>query len=127
MAGINRYRQVGRTLTTSVIVTSTTAKTRETKISGDTSVHLGESDRLQEIEFAVSETQEYELPINAINKVLIITSAHRFRLMFRSSALDDYVLLSVCDKQFILNGNFIGQLKLVGDYTEPTACKIVFA
>lgn len=126
MVGINRYRQLGRTLTTSFAVVCTTAKTREVKISGDNSVHLTENDPIQTLEFAVSETSEFELPENQIVKGLFITAAHRFRIMYRPSSLLEYTLLSICDKQFILNGSLLGQIKVVGEYEEPTICKLIY-
>lgn len=126
MVAISKYREVGRTLTTSFAVAITTAKTREIKISGDNSIRLTESMPLQSLEFSVRVDSEFELPENSIINGLFITAAHRFRIMHRPSSVLDYSLFSICDGQFILNGSLSGQIKIVGEYEEPTICKLIY-
>lgn len=122
---ISEYRQVGRTLITSFLVTSTTARTKETKIRGDSSIRITE-ERCVEQEFGVSTSLAFELPSDCVSKMLAITSAHRFRIFHRPTPLVEYSLFAICDKQFLFNGSLIGQFKIVGDYDVETLIKVLY-
>jgi len=123
---ISEYRQVGRTLVISFLVTSTTARTKETKIRGDSSIRLT-NEKCVEQEFGVSTSLAFELPSDCVTKLLTITSAHRFRVFYRSTPLVEYSLFAICDKQFLFNGSLIGQFKIVGDYDIETLIKVLYA
>lgn len=123
---ISKYRQTGRTLTTSFAVTSTTINTKDVKIRGDDSVRVTSTDKLVEQEVALSVTTEFELPINCVSKILAITSAHKFKIFYRSIETQDYIFFAVCDKQFLFNGAILGQFKIVGEYDIETLIKVIY-
>lgn len=127
MARISEYRQAGRTLTTSFVVTSTTINTKETKIRGDDTVRISVDEKIVEQEFSVRLDIEFELPSDCVTKLLCITSAHKFKLFYRASPSLEYNLFAICDRHFLFNGAIVGQFKIVGDYDIATHAKVIYA
>lgn len=124
---INRYRETERTLTVEVAGHLTTLKTRGTAFRQKQSVKIGSNENLTTRDIGISESEGFDLPMNGITKVLMITSPHRFKIMYRPDEMSDYVLLSVCEGLYANTGIILGQIRLVGDYTDHVRCTVVYA
>ena len=124
---INRYRENDRTLTVEVAGHLTTLKTRGTAFRQKQSFKVGPEDSLTSVDIGVSIDHAYLLPMNGITKGLMLTSPHRFKIFHRYLDTDDFALFAVCEGIFTHVGTIMGQLQLVGDYTDPIRCTVVYA
>lgn len=124
---INRYRELDRTLTIEVASHITTFKTRGTAFRQKQSVKIGSGESLTTRDIGISESEGFDLPMNGITKVLMVTSPHRFKIMYRPDEASEFVLLAVCEGLYTNTGIIMGQIRLVGDYTDPVRCTVVYA
>lgn len=125
--GINRYRELARTLTIDVACHLTALRTRSTMFRQKASARLNADNNLTQIDISVSETEVYTLPMNGIQKVLLLSAPHRFKIFYRATELDEFAQFSVCDGIYSHVGPIMGQIQIVGDYTEPVRCTVVYS